>query len=84
MSEKITIEDLLATESEALGRIAKTLTGEATTPSMGHYSHASGHHSGGGHNSTTGRTASGREAPHAADARLEVADQKRDSGSDVS
>lgn len=54
MSKKITLDDLLASQSTVLARIARDLeTSDESHPSMGHNSSTSGHNSSGTHSSHT-------------------------------
>lgn len=62
-ADKITLDDLLASEHEVLSRIANELNAEMHEPLSSHSSHSSGHSSSGGHNSVTARI----ETPDGAD-----------------
>lgn len=54
MSKKITLDDLLASQSTVLARIARDLeTIDGSHPSMGHNSSTTGHNSSGTHSSHT-------------------------------
>jgi hypothetical protein len=58
-NEKLTLEDLIRAESEVLDRIHEEIESETVVGIIaGHNSHASGHYSSGGHNSSVARVES--------------------------